>query len=185
MKLRLTANGKTIKLEANTKPELIAMAKDYCEKNNINFAENIISAHIDAQNATVKKPSNKVGILDAFNGARAILRYVSGESTTPSEMIRRAKICEGCEKLSAISGCAACGAGRRIANIVNTIRAHKKSEVEVPRNVQNKYCGICSCSIPMMVLTKYKDFYRENETKNNSRPDNCWLKESSPNFTNE
>jgi hypothetical protein len=185
MKFILRANKKSITFTANTKEELMAIVKDHCEKNNINFAASVVSAHIDAQNNFSKPKEKKVSISDAYNGARAVLRYVAGNSVSNAELNRRAEICRTCPQLKITSGCMSCGAGGRIARLVNTIRAYKKSESQVPKPVENKYCGVCSCSIPMMILTRYKDFYKEATSKNSTRPDNCWLKETSENFTNE
>ena len=185
MKFKLRFDKSSAYFEAETKALLIDKIKEYCEKNNINFSHNLVSAHIDAQNNISKEKEKKVSISDAFTGARAILRYVAGNSVSKEEMNRRASICESCPQLKMTSGCMSCGAGGRIARLVNSIRSYKKTEAQVPKSVENKYCGICSCSIPMMILTKYSDFYKESQSKNEKRPDTCWLKQTSTNFTNE
>jgi hypothetical protein len=185
MKFKLrTANG-NVNFVAPTKAELITQVKVYCHENNINFSHAIVSAHIDAQNNIPTKPQKKVGILDAFNGARAVLRYAAGNSATPEEVLRRAEICKTCPMLKATTGCASCGAGGRIARYINAIRVFKKYESAIPKEVESKYCDVCSCSIPMMIVTHYKDFYKESESKNSARPDHCWLKRTSENFTDE
>lgn len=177
-------NGQAQNLKHEDKNALMAAVIDFFEKHNIKFDHGSISRAIDRQ-SKITSSDRSVGLAEAFIGAKALLNYTRGKAASAKEMNRRASICAQCPVIQSTSGCQACGASRQAANLANQIRVHKGSEEPIPKTVSSKYCGICECSLSLMVVTQYKDFNKESEEKNSKRPDNCWLKRTSINFTNE
>lgn len=176
------------KLERFSDPDsgaLIAKVNAFMQKNNIKFDAKVVKAAIDRQTKMQKKANTRVTLSDAFQGAKALVRFTSGKAASQKEVLRRAEICKACPLMSSTSGCMACGAAARATQLVNSIQSMKKGAVSIPSEVKSKFCGVCSCSIPLMIVTKYEDFYQETDEKNSRRPDGCWLKKTSPKFTNE
>lgn len=142
---------------------------------------------IDRQSKKVQpRPKLKRKTLsEMVTGAKAVVRYTIGNAASPAEVNRRAKICDQCPLKDSISDCMSCGGAGKVANFINKLRRYKKSEGSIPDHLRKKFCGMCGCSIAMLIVTKYEDFYQEDAQKNASRPDYCWLKKSSINFTKE
>jgi hypothetical protein len=182
-KIDIEHNGRLYTITGDSKDLVFVKAKIFLNKHNINFTEDQIKNRI--QNYVKPSKPKRLGLNDIIIGANAILRYTSGKAASNTEIKRRSEICKSCPMREKTTGCAPCGFGRRIANFINKIRAEKKAEVEIEATLRDSYCGVCSCSIPMMILTQYEDFYVEPDHKNNLRPDACWLKKTSINFTNE
>lgn len=182
-KCEIEYNNKTYTFTGNDRTTVVVKVKIFCKKNNINYSDGMIERRITTDSPG-SKPS-KLTFSQVVTGAHAILRYTTGTSASDKEVTRRTDICLTCPHRSETAGCGPCGFGRRVANFINSLRAKKKTEAPIDAAIKQSYCDVCKCSIPMMVLTRYEDFYKEVSVKNNMRPDYCWLKESSPNFTNE
>lgn len=176
--------GKLYKFQNEDKNALLAEVHSFFKKNNINFSNDLLLKAIDRQ-SKIKINPGKVTFQSAISGAMAVIRYTTGSSVSTAEMIRRSDICARCPMLSQISTCMACGGAGKIARFINGIRAAKKVESSIPSEVKASYCGVCSCSLALMVVTKIKDFHTESEAENRRRPDVCWLKTTSTNFKNE
>lgn len=176
-------NGRVYSFTGDTHTSVVIKVKIFLKKNNINFSDSKIQSMITSYSKPIKPKS--LTFNEIVTGAQAILRYTNGTSASSTEVTRRTNICIDCPMRSETSGCGPCGFAGRVAKFINGLRAKKKTEAPIDSRIKQSYCDVCKCSIPMMVLTKYEDFYQESSIKNNSRPDNCWLKQSSPNFTNE
>lgn len=176
-------DGKLYTITGDSKDLVFTKAKIFFNKNNIKFTDAQIKGRIT--NYVKPSKSKKLTFNDIIVGAGAILRYASGNAASAQEVKRRSEICKSCPMRDRTTGCAACGFSRKVANFINKIRSEKKAEVEIEATLRDSYCGVCNCSIPMMLLTRYEDFYVEPAHKNQLRPDACWLKQTSINFTNE
>jgi len=176
-------NGDIIKRSHQDKRALMADVIAYMRKNNINFNESDISRSIDRQSAVTNTgKKHKVTFADAIHGVTAMIKYASRPGSSNQEIVRRSDICATCPQRSDIAKCGPCGTMRKITTWVNSIRAKKKVEAPIPSEVKYSYCGICDCSLALMVVTKIEDFYEENSSKNALRPTRCWLKNTSPNY---
>ncbi len=166
------------------KHHVYQQASEFFRKSNINFSPDSLMKDIERQSKiTVRTKTLSFG--DALNGALAALKFTAGKSTSPAEIRRRSTICSNCPLKDTVSGCFSCGMGSRIAKSVSSMRAKKGSAIAIPEEVKTLFCGFCGCAIPLMVVTQHEDFNTESFEINNKRPDNCWLKTTSPNFTNE
>jgi hypothetical protein len=178
----VVVKGKLEKFSADNKTLLQARVETFFRERGMAIDSASISTSIDRQSKIREKPK-KIGLADAAIGAKALIKNLMGSSVSSEEIIRRSSICATCPLMSRIGGCASCGAGGKIANWINGIRAGKKLQIAIPSEVSSSYCGVCQCALALMVVTKKADFY--DESKNGQRPDVCWLKSNSPNLTNE
>jgi len=183
-KYTVVHNGQLHSFNGTSRQEVFEKVVQFMKKSNINYsAEDLLKA-IDRQSGIVTRPK-QIGFNDAMTGALAIIKYTSGKSTSANAIVRRSNICAACPLATQVGGCFSCGVGGKIARVINTIRAKKGSEIAIPSEVKSKFCGFCKCALPMMVVTRVEDFHSEAPEVNQTRPDNCWLKTTSTNFSNE
>ena len=133
----------------------------------------------------------RVSFKDALNGAKAIVSLAAGNITTDAEMKRRATICGQCPLLTTNTDCAGCKMGQVVTQAANWVRGLAKRNIIYPtfNNVYGKQakdlsCGYCGCSMLTMLPAKMKAF-RENDEKNQARPDMCWIKRGGQNHVEE
>lgn len=163
---------------------LIHKVTEFYRKHNIMFSYDMIVKSIDRQskNPEIKR---RLTLAEVVTGAKSLVRTTAGQSVSNVEIVRRSDICAKCPLMDEIGGCHSCGAGGKISNWANKLRSFMGSQIPIPAEVKGSYCGFCGCAIASMVLAKKTDFYPEAPTKNATRPDNCWLKTTSINYTNE
>lgn len=179
-KFQIVISGKLHSFFNESRSSVYAQAVDLLKKNNINYSSKEIYDMIDRQSkqaVKIKKPS----LMEAFNGAKALVRFTQGKSVEFSEIARRISICKACPFYGETSGCKACGAAATAAKLVNNIKVLKGMESQIPKEIQDKFCGFCGCSIPLLTVTRFDDFIKEEPKKNLTRPDHCWIKTTSPN----
>lgn len=164
---------------------LIIIVMDSFNKLNIKYDRDDLIGQIKRQQQKKDVVKKSPSIKEAFQGAKAILRFVSGNSASQEEIQRRSDICMGCPLMKRTSGCATCGAAKNVTLIAEFIQKTKKTPIQIPSSIKPEFCDVCGCSLATMVVTKYEDFYTEPQEKNSKRPDFCWLKTTSPNFTHE
>lgn len=172
------------KFEHKDKNTLLLTIQAHYQKNNLIFNHKDIFAAIDRQ-SPLKTAVQKPNLQAVVRGAAALLKTLSGVSVSNEEITRRSNICVACPLVDAIGGCSSCGAAGKITQWANGIRAKRQLQIEIPDSIKRQYCGFCQCALALMVLTPHKEFQPENDSKNQTRPDNCWLKRTSNNFTNE
>lgn len=137
---------------------------------------------VTQSNAPMRHSKNFAQVM---NGAKAIVSLVSGDVVSQSEYNRRSKICADCPLKSKVSNCFGCGAGTTIARRFRELsRVGGKTylEYKTPLGPVNYlYCGICDCSLGLMVMSKMSRF-RETKEENLKRPTHCWVRKDSPNY---
>lgn len=173
-------NSKLYKFSNSNKAVLMDEVMTFLRKNNINYSDRDISKAIDRQSRIVSQ-KKRIGLAEAVSGAKAILRYTTGSSVESSEIQRRSAICAACPLINRLGGCAPCGAAGKIANFVSLLRSTLKLQEPIPNEVKSSYCGVCQCSLALMVVSKM-DAFNETTEQNGKRPDNCWVKKSSINY---
>jgi len=176
--------GELHRFDGPTQYVVFEKAKEFFEKSNINYSREDLMKAIERQSGFYVA-EKKIGFNEAMTGAMAALKFTAGKSTSPGEIQRRSAICASCPLSSTVGGCSACGLGGRIAKVISSIRAKKGSGIAIPAEVKGSYCGFCKCSLALMVVTKIEDFHPEDPSLNGRRPDLCWLKTTSTNFSNE
>lgn len=153
--------------------------------------DRLLEKAIDRQTPLLKSKKS-VSLAEAVSGAKALIKNVLGIAVSNEEIYRRSEICSNpnktgqpCPNLSKIGGCGTCGLAGKISKYVNDIRVQKKISHPMPVATKGQFCGVCDCSLDLMLPTKISDFKNEAPEQNSSRPDFCWLKTTSPNYSNE
>lgn len=167
------------------------VAEDFKAKG-INYTDEDLMAAIERQSGMKRKifqkpvvHRKKPSLAETIHGAKALLRYMGGSSVSSQELERRSAICNNCPLRDSVSDCMSCGGSGKVALFINQLRRSKKFEGSIPESLRKKFCGFCGCSLPLLLVSKFKDFEVESPQKNAARPDHCWLKKTSPNFTKE
>lgn len=170
--------------QARTDKELLARVEHELSSRGLAYDRTSLIRGIEQQNKKQEKP-RRIRISDMIKGATAAIRYMTGKAVSNEEILRRSSICASCPRKNQVSDCMGCGGTGRLAGMVNDIRRDKGKEVEIPATVKPYFCDVCGCSLALMIVTKHSDLEPENPEVNESRPDFCWLKKTSKNFTNE
>lgn len=167
-----------------------ASVEPFLKRNNIKYNESLIKNHIrlTAKNAGIesnkeskpRKVSSRPGLRDAFQAAKALVNLTIGNAVDQPEAQRRADICLNCPMSSKTSDCMACGGSRVVANQASEISRMIKGRSVVPRGIKSLYCGVCSCSLSLLVMTKISGLSDKLDDPN--RPDECWMKRNGVNF---
>lgn len=178
-------SGQKIVITGPSTKDVFNKTSEYLTKINFNFNPSSLKRAIELQNEGAELKSERLTIADMIKGSRATIQYATGKAASNPEILRRSRICEACELKATVSDCMSCGASGKISNLVNTIRSARGQEVQIPKTISDKFCGVCKCSLATLVVTKFKDLATESEQKQNDRPDYCWLKKTSTNFTKE
>lgn len=121
----------------------------------------------------------KLGFSDYLHGAEALVNVSAGNTVDQLEINRRAGICQFCPKLEEVPGCMSCGFAGTLSNALNKIKKAFDSGFEIPNNMSKHGCGVCGCSLAVMLPAKTSAF---KETDQNLRPDHCWVKKKSNNY---
>lgn len=128
----------------------------------------------------------RISLADAARAASALVNLVRGKHVDQTEADRRANICKACPFAVQTSDCVTCGGAAKAAKLVQNLRAKQGGAAPIiEKAISSKFCDICGCSLPFLLITNFADISPEPETKNASRPDRCWLKTTSPNFTQQ
>lgn len=173
--------GQLYRFEDRSRDIVLEKVVEFMQKNNIIFNREDLLRSIDRQSAIASTKKKRVTLGDAVNGAKALIKYTSSNRISTEELTRRSTICSQCPMINRLGGCMSCGAAGAIARFVNKIRSSYNLEIQIPSEVRQSYCGVCECSLALMVVTHINDFH-ESAEKNAMRPDCCWMKTISYNF---
>lgn len=154
--------------------------------NNISFTEAVIFVnksvipvvHKPRPEASVSKNTKKQHSLSEIaNGAKAVLlQTFMDEVVDQTEIDRRGLICENCPKISEVSGCKACGMGKKIKEFGNKIRNWFGKGHRIPFGLEQNYCSVCECSLAMLLPAELSQI-KKSTINDPDRPKNCWMKQ--------
>lgn len=141
-----------------------------------------------------KKPKRKISSTMAINGAKAFLKDLKGDNVSQEEFDRRSRICKTCPSYSTTSDCSVCPSAARGLNFARKLRkvfVKEKLKITCVKpgpskgSPEKEFCSECDCSLSVMRAAKLNMFSYEADAVNNKRPDQCWIKRSSPNYVGE
>ena len=175
--------------------KLILSVIKHRAKNNSGISEADTAAEVAAANAdavdfssysvaTPAKLTNKprLTLHGASKACNALLNVASGNVETNYEITRRAAICRNCPHLTSVSDCMSCGGAGKVSNLIRSVRSIFKKNINIPHEAAKRYCGLCGCSLALLLPTTMPNQKDETEEVNEKRPDHCWLKKSSVNY---
>lgn len=136
-----------------------------------------IKALIENQLKTVAPGRKKTPTLtEAFHAGMALLRQASGKTVDQNEVDRRTQICLNCPVRSQTSFCKACGGLSRATGFLEKIRQATRNTVTVDKKVKADFCGVCGCSLPLLLITDKEHLPEDGIQEKKLRPDHCWIK---------
>jgi hypothetical protein len=103
----------------------------------------------------------------AIAAMKAFKEAMDGNVVTAEELLRRQRICNRCPKKRRDVGVKT-AISRMIGNIANKHR--------VPEEVKGFSCGVCGCSLMLLLPATKKDLHVDNAEEAKERPDSCWIK---------
>ena len=183
-KYSIAINGKFYKFSNHDKLVLLSQVSEFLRDNNIIFSEADLLKAIERQ-SKISEQKKKLSFKQAVYGANALIRYAGGDSVSYKEIERRSSICSNCPLISEVEKCGPCGTAGKIARFIGEMKTKLKLSYPIPEEIKYSYCGVCDCSLALMTVTKIENFHKESNLINERRPDCCWLKTTSKNYSNE
>lgn len=102
-----------------------------------------------------------VSALKAYQQAR------KGDVESPATIKVRADVCFSCPKRRITRGVSK--ASEMLGILANRNR--------VPNAVASYSCGVCSCSLMLLLPATKEDIHKDTPEEAKERPDNCWIKQ--------
>lgn len=103
---------------------------------------------------------------DAIAAAKAFREAVRGNVVSDAEILRRAAICAACPKRQKVTGWKS-EVSKKLGMIANKNR--------VPSKVSDYRCGVCGCSLMLLLPATSKDLHKDSPEEAKNRPKTCWL----------
>ena len=110
-----------------------------------------------------------MNLTGAAAAIKAFKEALSDNVVDVSEIVRRVAVCKACPKLKRDTGVKT-GISRMLGNLANKHR--------LPDDIKGKSCGVCGCSLMLLVPATKKDLHVDNEIEAKLRPETCWIKQS-------
>ena len=110
---------------------------------------------------------SKIDLKGVFAAASAFREAMRGNTVSPEEISRRLAVCAGCPKMRRTSGLS----GRASAIVGAIANRHR-----VPPAFANRSCGVCGCSLLLLVPATGKDLHVDSPEEARKRPARCWMK---------
>lgn len=183
-KFKIGRDQPETKITGNTFEECFKKTKEFFLNKGININSESVGIQIKRQNDGPLL-GRVLTIRETISGALALLKHAANKPASPEEIERRATICAVCPKLATSSDCMVCGGSKRVAEIITTIKNKYGHDIKIPAPVKSKYCGVCGCSMALLIVSRFDGQTSEDNIRQNERPMFCWLKEISPKFTKE
>ena len=108
--------------------------------------------------------------MNTKSATAAILAFkeaLSGHVVSAEKIVRRAGICQTCPKRKNDTGVKT-GISRMLGNLANKHR--------LPDEIKGKSCGVCGCSLMLLLPATEKDLHKDNAEEAAERPATCWMK---------
>ena len=106
-----------------------------------------------------------------IQGAKAALiafkEALNDDVVSEQEILRRTAICQKCPKRKRDTGVKT-GLSRILGNLANKHR--------LPEEIKGKSCGVCGCSLMMLLPANEKSLHRDSPEEAAQRPADCWIK---------
>lgn len=107
------------------------------------------------------KPADITAALKAYAEA------TRGNTVSDREFARRMSVCKTCPKLRRTSGLTG-----RVSQILGSLSIKHR----VPREMSSSSCGVCGCSLLLLVPALPKNLHEDSPEEAQKRPNACWMK---------
>lgn len=141
-----------------------------------------VIAAVQKKNIKVGKTRKSVSFKEAMQAGKAALKIIKGVMVGNKEMERRYNICKSCPAISETSECFRCNRAKFLAEITHTLKGVFGEDVKLPGESKKFSCGVCGCSLSMLLPTKTADLHQDTPEQAERRPDFCWMSKGGPNY---
>lgn len=108
-----------------------------------------------------------MNLTGATAAIRAFKEALNDHVVDEREVMRRVAICQACPKLKRDTGVKT-GISRMLGNLANKHR--------LPDEIKGKSCGVCGCSMMLLLPANTESLHKDNEDESKIRPTTCWMK---------
>jgi hypothetical protein len=106
-------------------------------------------------------PSDIIAAANAFKDA------IKGDVVDGPTIASRTRICIKCSKRRKSSG---------LSTLVSKILGDLANRHRVNKEISNYSCGVCKCSLMLLIPATEKDQHKDSPEEASRRPLTCWLK---------
>lgn len=135
-----------------------------------------IKKKIENQLRVVPQKKRIPRLSEAYHAGMALFRQASGKTVEQKVVDERTKICLNCPKRSQTSLCTACGGLSKATQLLNSIRGLTKNALNINPSLKSDYCGVCGCSLPLLLVTDANYLPKDDPAQDRERPEFCWIR---------
>lgn len=110
--------------------------------------------------------------ISVAGAAKALLAFydaMHSKTVSVEEIQRRSSICAVCPKRRSGSGVAE-ALSKKLGQIAN--------RRQVPQEVADYHCGVCGCSLMLLLPATEKDLHKDSAEESANRPAGCWINQT-------
>ena len=155
-------------------------AKGYSPVRNRVYRE--VLNYIQGQNKSAGQKAPRVNFRDALKAGKAAVKITTGDIVSKKEMNRRWQICKNCPQKTNTKECFGCNAAKFLSEITKATKSMFGTKVDLPGESKRFSCGVCGCSLSMLLPTKTEHLHQDNDAQAQRRPAFCWMKEDGHNY---
>ena len=104
---------------------------------------------------------------DSIAAIKAFQHAMTGKVVAPEEVRRRHGVCIKCPKRVRV--------GRDVSTISKFL-GMLANRHRVPKDVSGSKCGVCGCSLMLLLPAAKEDLHVDSEEEAKKRPETCWTK---------
>lgn len=109
----------------------------------------------------------RIRIQDAQAAVKAFREAVRGNVVPDDEILRRVEVCKACPKRRLNQGFPT-----RVSQVLGAL----SSKYRVHPDMRDYSCGVCGCSLLLLLPATAENLHRDSEAERAARPAKCWLK---------
>jgi len=121
------------------------------------------------------KPS-KPKLSEAYHASLALFRFAGQKTIDQKELDERQEICQNCPLRDTSTFCTGCGGLGKATMMLNDARRLTKKQLVFNPKMKTQFCGVCGCSLPLLLATNKEYLPDDDPIQSQMRPDNCWIK---------
>ena len=110
----------------------------------------------------------KIGVKGAIAAINAFREATHGNVVTIKTVEARAAVCEACPKKQEVQP------GDLVARASKTLGT-LSGKHGVPDEIAKKKCGVCKCSLLLLLPAKRENLHKDSAKEAASRPASCWI----------
>lgn len=111
----------------------------------------------------------KITASGALSAIKAFREAMSDHTVSDQEIVKRSEVCQTCPMRRDGHGVA-----ENISKVLGTLANRHR----VPSELADSHCGVCGCSLMLLVPATKRDLHKDSAEESANRPAGCWIKTS-------